>query len=181
MEICCAADPWLSCWTAKTKKEEIIWKNVWLQQFLTMYLAAHNYYWRMRTWRSLCPFAWSSGGSLIITVKDFDFNYVGFKIEINWEKFTSVGDDFKNSISLSAFPNPFSNSTSIKYTLDSPAPVRINIYNSLGHRITTLVDELMTEGEHRAVFNAKNLNSGMYYYTIHTGQQTAGGKLLLAR
>ena len=78
-------------------------------------------------------------------------------------------------------PNPFTNSTTIKYTLDNPSQVRISIYDAFGKEITTLKDEFQDAGEHQAIFNAENFPQGMYYYTIQIGQQTDNGKLLLIK
>lgn len=54
-------------------------------------------------------------------------------------------------------------STSINYKLSFPSKVKIDIYNSLGNKISTLIDEFQDAGSHRAVFNRNNLASAVYY------------------
>ena len=103
------------------------------------------------------------------------------KIEITWRNVTSVEDESEDNFSVASFPNPFSGSTAIEYTLDKSAVVRINIYDNLGNIITTLKDEYTDIGSHSDVFNADKLPSGMYYYTIQIDKQIGKGKLLLIR
>ena len=107
--------------------------------------------------------------------------YGAYKVEITWSTFTSVEDEPGDSFSVASFPNPFSGSTTIEYTLDKPAVVRINIYDNLGNIITTLKDKYTDIGSHSDVFNADKLPSGMYYYTIQIDKQIEKGKLLLIR
>jgi hypothetical protein len=80
-----------------------------------------------------------------------------------------------------AYPNPFTNTTRIEYALTEQEEVKIDVYNALGNRITTIVDESQDIGEHFAVFNADNCSSGIYYYTIQTGDRTKNGKMILLR
>lgn len=101
-----------------------------------------------------------------------------------------VGTDVENpynmsELSINNFPNPFSESTTINYTLDNPAFVNIIIYDNLGSKITTLVNEYQEIGSHQAIFDAmktgNSLPQGIYYYTIQIDQQIERGKLLLIR
>jgi len=105
----------------------------------------------------------------------------GYKIEITWEKITSVESKLIENLSINTFPNPFTNSTTIKYTTDFPTQVRINIYNAIGNKITKLKDEFQSAGEHQAIFIGDNLSTGIYYYTIQIGERIESGKLLLIR
>lgn len=81
-------------------------------------------------------------------------------------------------------PNPFSESTTINYELQTADRVKIDIFNSLGEKITTLVDEWQEAGRHNTVFGVGAihelpLQSGMYYYRIQIGERVENGKLLL--
>jgi hypothetical protein len=78
-------------------------------------------------------------------------------------------------------PNPFEEQTKIFYILCSSNNVTIDIYNSLGERITTLVDEWNEAGSHIATFETGNLPQGMYFYTIRIGERIESGKLILVR
>jgi hypothetical protein len=80
-----------------------------------------------------------------------------------------------------AFPNPFTHSTTIKYAVKEQGNVRIDVYNALGNRVSTIFRESQEIGEHSAVFDALRYSSGIYFYTIQTGNQTDKGKMVLLR
>jgi len=90
-------------------------------------------------------------------------------------------EEFLTDIDISSSPNPFSNSTTINYSIDSPAQVRIHVYDNLGAKISTLIDELQDAGEQRAVFDGSNLAQGVYYYTLKIAEQVISGKMVLVR
>jgi len=89
--------------------------------------------------------------------------------------------DLNSSIKTGVYPNPFNNITKIEYALTEQGKVKIDVYNALGNRIATIVDESQDIGEHLAVFNADNCSSGIYYYSIQTGDRTRNGKMILLR
>jgi hypothetical protein len=64
------------------------------------------------------------------------------------------------------YPNPFNPTTTIKFSLPFESNVRIAVYNILGELIDVVIDELKEVGFHNYVWNASNLASGIYIYTI---------------
>lgn len=60
------------------------------------------------------------------------------------------------------YPNPFNPSTQIKFALPEAADVTINIYNIMGQRVATIINERMEAGFQNATFEASNLASGIY-------------------
>ncbi|MFC2129970.1 alpha/beta hydrolase-fold protein [Bacteroidota bacterium] len=82
---------------------------------------------------------------------------------------------------ISCYPNPFSGSSVISYQVPEKGNIKIDIYNSLGQKIITLVNEFQDTGEQSAVFDGTNLPVGIYYYTIQIGESFENGKLLLVR
>ena len=79
------------------------------------------------------------------------------------------------------YPNPFNPSTTIRYGLPKDAKVTLAIYNMLGQKITTLVDEEQKAGYYQVVFLANNLSSGVYFYTISAESYRASKKLTLIK
>jgi hypothetical protein len=73
------------------------------------------------------------------------------------------------------YPNPFNPVTTIKYSLPFESNVRIAVYNILGEMIEVLVDETRQVGFHDFSWNASNLASGIYIYTIEA-KSVAGDK-----
>ena len=69
-------------------------------------------------------------------------------------------------------PNPFNPNTLIPYRLDTDGPVRLEIYNLLGQRIRTLVDEVQAAGSYRVSWDARDaagrrMSSGVYFIRLH--------------
>ena len=79
------------------------------------------------------------------------------------------------------YPNPFNSQTKIYYSLFKSAPIKIEVFNSLGEKITTLFQGVSTSGIHSIVFQADQLPSGIYYYQITTGSHSETRKMILYR
>lgn len=76
------------------------------------------------------------------------------------------GINFVNdNLELKIFPNPYSDNTTINYTLDNHAKVKIEIYSSLGELVTVLVNENQYKGSYNYNFSAKDygFSSGVYF------------------
>ena len=67
---------------------------------------------------------------------------------------------------LQNYPNPFNPVTHIKYAVPHATRIRIEIYNVLGQRVKTLVDQEQAPGYYTVDFNASNLASGFYIYRL---------------
>ncbi|OFZ02464.1 MAG: hypothetical protein A2338_08755 [Bacteroidetes bacterium RIFOXYB12_FULL_41_6] len=63
------------------------------------------------------------------------------------------------------YPNPFDNSTTIAYTLPESGQVKINVLNSMGAIVATLVEEVQEAGAQNYVYKAE-LKPGVYFYSI---------------
>ena len=79
------------------------------------------------------------------------------------------------------YPNPFNPKTTIKYEVAEPSFVSIRIYNVLGNEVATLVDGKSPEGNFEINFDASGLTSGIYFYTLRSGNIVETKKMLLLR
>ncbi len=79
------------------------------------------------------------------------------------------------------FPNPFNPVTVIRYGLPAQSSVKLEVYNTLGQRIFTLVDDIVEAGYHEVPFNASHLPSGVYIYRLQAGGFVESRKLLLLK
>jgi chitinase len=64
------------------------------------------------------------------------------------------------------YPNPFNPTTSISYALPADAHVKIEVYNTIGQKVATLVNEVEGAGTHQAMFDASAFPSGIYFYRL---------------
>jgi len=79
------------------------------------------------------------------------------------------------------YPNPFNPATTFNFELPQAENVTIDIFNSLGQKIETLVNERMASGSHEVVWTASGQPSGSYFYTIKAGQYSETKKMILLK
>ncbi len=79
------------------------------------------------------------------------------------------------------YPNPFNSSTQINFSIPEKDFVTLKLYDVLGKEISTLVNEIKYDGNHSVVFNAKNLSSGLYIYTLTFRDQITSKKMILLK
>ncbi len=82
---------------------------------------------------------------------------------------------------LQNYPNPFNPVTTIRYDIPKESRVIITIYNILGQRITTLVDDIQRPGFYSAKWNAISFSSGIYFYSIVTDEFCLTKKMILLK
>jgi hypothetical protein len=100
------------------------------------------------------------------------------------EEPTSINEDeiIKPGFKLEqAYPNPFNPITTIKFNLPKSEHVVIEVYNSIGQKVETLINQNMIAGAHKVIFNAENLSSGLYLYRITGGKFQDVKKFVLFR
>lgn len=79
------------------------------------------------------------------------------------------------------YPNPFNPNTSITFELPERQRAALSVYNILGEKITTLVNEELGAGTYTINFNAASMPSGAYFYTLSTPSYTQTRKMLLLK
>ena len=79
------------------------------------------------------------------------------------------------------YPNPFNPSTTITVALPRDVKVSLEVYTTLGQKVTQLVDEVMTAGYHTVVFDASRLASGLYLYRMKAADYVATKKMLVVK
>ena len=82
-----------------------------------------------------------------ITSNDSEFILDGYKLSQN-------------------YPNPFNPNTIINFSIPASSNVSIEIYNMLGQKVSTILNEFKIEGSHQIKFDASSLPSGVYMYQL---------------
>lgn len=112
-----------------------------------------------------------------------DLNWFPDK-KAEWEVFvTDVSENYTpNNFSLRQnYPNPFNPSTKIVFSLGKPAFTSLTVYNILGQKISVLLAKELSAGTHEVDFDASNLSTGVYLYTLQSGNNIAVKKMMLIK
>ena len=99
---------------------------------------------------------------------------------------TIVGVDntkeFPKDFSLSQnYPNPFNPVTIINYSVPERTHVLIKVYDTLGSEVAILVNKEKNAGSYSINFNASNISSGVYFYSIKACDFFANKKMILLK
>jgi len=79
------------------------------------------------------------------------------------------------------YPNPFNSFTIISFSLAKPSLVKLDIYNSLGEKMATLINKQKSTGYHEVKFDASKFASGIYLYRIQAGKYSQIKKMLVIK
>jgi len=79
------------------------------------------------------------------------------------------------------FPNPFNPETKINFSIPSSGFVDLKVYNAAGQNVASLVNQRLSSGTYNVNWNASDVTSGVYFYTLKTENFTETKKMLLIR
>jgi hypothetical protein len=108
--------------------------------------------------------------------------------KLKLENVVSVDDGLINSdegiISFELrqnYPNPFNPSTTIRFAIPKESFTSLEIFNALGEKTSTVVSEILSEGNYRYSWNALGFPSGIYFYKLSSGTFTEIKKMILIK
>ncbi len=79
------------------------------------------------------------------------------------------------------FPNPFNPTTNIKFSLPEASNVTLKVFNTLGEEVANLTNRMFEAGVHNVSFDASNLISGVYFYSIEANNFVQVRKMMLLK
>ncbi|MBL7128194.1 MAG: T9SS type A sorting domain-containing protein [Ignavibacteria bacterium] len=79
------------------------------------------------------------------------------------------------------YPNPFNPVTKIKFDLRNPSQTKLIVYNTLGKEISTIVNEKLSAGSFEVSWDGNSYPSGVYFYTLLSGDFKETKKMLLLK
>lgn len=107
---------------------------------------------------------------------------IWFKEKLIGTDIEEIGNEVPDKTQLiGSYPNPFNPSTNIEYKLSESSDVEINVYDSNGRKVATLVNQRQAPGSYSVRFNAENLSSGVYLYRLNTESYTESKKMLFIK
>ncbi|GEM_PF-2925804 len=99
--------------------------------------------------------------------------------------FTAIEDKYSDSPKgfqlYQNYPNPFNPATHIKFVLPRSSRVKIEIFNSLGQQVATLLQAKIPAGYHVVNFDGSRFASGLYFYTLQAGDYYQVKKMILLK
>jgi len=116
-------------------------------------------------------------GSYSYRLKQLDFDgKVNYSNEVNVDITAPAVFSLEQN-----FPNPFNPGTSIKYSIPQDGIVSLVIFNLLGEKMVTLVNQNMKAGKHEVKFDASHYASGIYFYRLDAGIYSSVRKMILMK
>ncbi|MBK7157320.1 MAG: T9SS type A sorting domain-containing protein [Ignavibacteria bacterium] len=112
-------------------------------------------------------------------LQDFAKRYTLAGGTIKVEMISSVIPD--NFLLSQNYPNPFNPRTEISYEVPAAKLVKLTVYNILGKEMAELVNERQSPGKYKVSFDASNLTSGVYFYTLSTDNFTETKRMILLK
>jgi hypothetical protein len=82
---------------------------------------------------------------------------------------------------LSIFPNPFNPTTTIEFSIPQTEFVTVKVYNIVGHKITTLINDELSTGNHSIQWDVSRQPSGLYFIQIESGSFIQTKKMVLLK
>lgn len=123
-----------------------------------------TYYWRVRAENDSGQSGWSEA------------------LSFTTHTTTSASDDLPIAFELKQnYPNPFNPTTQIRFSIPEQVHVNLEVYDLLGRRVATLVNELKTPGWYDITFDATSLTSGMYIYRLQTENHIEAKQMMLVK
>ncbi len=116
---------------------------------------------------------------------ELTFNYAGidyFKVAATMAGISSTGGEVPSSYILKQnYPKPFNPTTVINYQLPASNFASLKIYDVLGNKVATLVNEKQNSGTYSVDWNASNYSGGVYFYKLIAGEFTQTKKMILQK
>ena len=121
-----------------------------------------------------------------LVVPTFQHGTIGVNDVISGVKELETGIVPQNYALEQNYPNPFNAGTVIRFQQPIDGNVKIDVYNILGRKVCTLVDEFRVAGTHQTDWNGRSddgveVATGVYFYRITTEGFTSTRKMVLLK
>jgi len=101
-------------------------------------------------------------------------------LKIRGESLPEITSDFTFFLDQN-FPNPFRDRTTLYYSVTESGPVKLDIYNTMGQKLQTVVNENKEAGNYRVSLHAESLSAGIYFYKLTANGQQKVKKMTVIR
>lgn len=114
-----------------------------------------------------------SVGSSLAKISGTDTEQVNNKL--------TLAEELPTEYSMGNYPNPFNPTTKISFAIPQDSYISLKVFDILGREVAVLVNRVFLAGRYELDFNASNLPSGTYIYSLRTDNKTITKKMLLVK
>jgi len=108
-----------------------------------------------------------------------DINLIAYAfVPVGTDQVTEVIEDYSLEQN---YPNPFNPSTEIEFLISEAGQTTLKVFDILGNEVSVLVNEQKATGKYKVTFDASNLPSGVYFYTLQAGNYLNTKKMVLLK
>ena len=108
----------------------------------------------------------------------FEHHWIDFILRI--DQTGGVDRSSQGLNNVTNYPNPFSQTATISFSLATESNVVFEVYDVTGNLIEKRNEGRLKKGSHSFIFNGRELNAGLYFYVIKAGEESATGKMILS-
>lgn len=119
-----------------------------------------------------------SGSRWDLPWANYDPQSTSYILSVEENQLSGIPTDFSLSQN---YPNPFNPSTKIVYSVSKPSKVKLYVTNILGQVVEELVNDFRETGTYEINYNAENLTTGLYIYTLEAGNTKISKKMTLLK
>ncbi|BDQ01833.1 T9SS type A sorting domain-containing protein [Ignavibacterium sp.] len=119
-----------------------------------------------------------SGSRWDLPWANYDPQNTSYILSVEENQINGIPTDFTLSQN---YPNPFNPSTKIVYSVAKPGKVKLYVTNILGQVVEELVNDFRETGTYEINYNAENLSTGLYIYTLEAGNTKISKKMTLLK
>ena len=116
----------------------------------------------------------NSDPDMVYSRDRFRFSYIPDAVALNREIPVAFG-------LASIYPSPFNSSTSISYGMNRSDRVSLRVYDLAGREVVKLEDRVVAAGQHKVVWNAQSLSSGVYIIKLESAGRSSSAKIALIK
>ena len=110
------------------------------------------------------------------------FEFVGSKIEVEWQLLDKVQDSENQHIQIFIYPNPANSQIVISYSLEKSQIINLSISDHAGNLIGTLYSDILhSAGDFMVVYKVDKLPTGLYFLNYRAGNQERIEKFVILK
>jgi hypothetical protein len=115
---------------------------------------------------------------LSISIYDQENQQEAVTLTLDTDATTDIYENVTTNNSITAYPNPFSDNTTITFENPNNGKVNLSIYNSIGQEVFTVIDKVLPASTYNKEINTDRLKPGIYFYNLTTTESIISKKMI---